>query len=194
MTRYRSLMVGSASDGSGPAGSTAAAAGVTAEAAAAPSRSWPFVDPAVIARRSRRKTRQASRSPYQSPTGETRTRRSLVQHFLDGVHDRVVARWLDRRRGATALSEALAHAVVLLPPLEGRLQVDRLPLRVSVLDERCQVGRHGLGELAHQLAIPPPEVEGDQDGLHRHGGHRSRLRGVYVRRDLDPGIELGDAL
>src|SRR5215471_4166989 len=73
----------------------------------------------------------------------------LVKKPLDGVEDRVlVGPGLGRGRGGSRLrgAQVLAHAIVLLPALERIVEVDHLPLRVTVLDQPAHLTRHGLGE------------------------------------------------
>src|SRR5215813_5892190 len=95
--------------------------------------------------------------PARNDSAEAPARLSIVQHLPDRVHDRVVARWFRHGRSAALLAEDPADAVILLPPFEGRVEIDCFPLRVPVLDEPRQVARQGLGELTHQFAVAPAE-------------------------------------
>src|ERR1700730_6975257 len=121
----------------------------------------------------------------------------LVEKPLDRVEHRVlVLAGLGGggRAGGRRGPDVLPHAVVLLPALEGVVQVDDLPLRVAVLQEPRHLPRQGLGEAAHVVAVLAAEVEGDQHRLHRHGVDRGPLPLVDVDRDLGARVELGDAL
>src|SRR5207247_6027392 len=90
----------------------------------------------------------------------------LTEHLADRVHDRVDLGGLLRGGGPGRwLREILPHAVVLLPPLQGKLEVDRFPLRVAVLRQPLPVRRQHLCEPPHVLAVGPPVVEGDEECL-----------------------------
>src|SRR5436309_14357986 len=85
----------------------------------------------------------------------------LTKHLADRVHDRVELGGLLRAGGPgrRLLLHVFPNAFVLLPPLQGDVEVDRLPLRVAVLREPVEVARDELGEPPHGLAIVSPEVE-----------------------------------
>src|SRR6266704_2908233 len=79
----------------------------------------------------------------------------LTEHLADRVHDRVELGGLLRTGGPgrRLLLYIFPHAFVLLPPLQGKVEVDRFPLRVAVLRQPFEVARHELGEPPHGLAI-----------------------------------------
>src|SRR5262245_32114741 len=133
-------------------------------------------------RRSSSRIRGGVRSPF-----------SLVEHLLDGVHDRIPAGRL-RGGGLAGLAEVLRDAVILLPAPQRRVEIHRLPLGMAVLHEPRQVGGDGLGELTYQIAVAAAEIEGDEHRLHRYRGKRLRLPGIGAGGNLGPWIELGDAL
>src|SRR5262249_49174423 len=91
-------------------------------------------------------------------------------------------------------ADVLPNAVVLLPALERIVELNRLPLGVTVVSEPAHVRGEELGEAADVIAVEPAEVEGHQDRLDGDRGQRLRLPSVHVRRNLGGRIELDDAL
>src|SRR6185503_5141273 len=86
---------------------------------------------------------------------------SFVQEVLDGVHHRIAAGGLQGSGGlAAGLAHVLRDAVVLLPALEGGVEVHRLPLRVAVLHQPGKIGRDGLRELPDDVAVLATKVKG----------------------------------
>jgi hypothetical protein len=118
-----------------------------------------------------------------------------VERVLDGVgHGIALA---GARRRAVALGRfphVLAHAVVLLPAGQGRVEVDALPPRMAVLHEPRQAERDVLREAADQRARRARLLPRDQDGLDGDRADRRRLPLIGLRRDVDRRVGLLDAL
>src|SRR5882724_10049760 len=125
------------------------------------------------------------------------TTRLVVKKPLDRVEDRILVRGgLGGGRGSPGGrgADVLPHAVVLLPALERIVEVDRLPLRVAVLEQPAHLLRHRLREPPDVVAILPAKIERDQHRLDRHAVDRGPLPLVDVGGNLGARIELGDAL
>src|SRR6266403_596445 len=121
-------------------------------------------------------------------------RSSLTQHLANRVHDGIDLGRLLRRDGSRRRLEILAHAIVLFPALPRNVEIDGLPLLVTVLLEPIEVAGHELRERADGLAIVAAIVERDEDGLDRDGVDGLGLPRVRLRGNRGARIELGDVL
>src|SRR4030095_15598791 len=83
----------------------------------------------------------------------------VTQLALDGVQDRILRRFRGGRRGCGA-PDVLPNAVVLFPALQRVVELNRLPLGVTVVPEPAHVRGEDLGEAADVIAIEPAGGEG----------------------------------
>src|SRR5262249_12807531 len=88
----------------------------------------------------------------------------VTQHALDGVQDRIVRRFRGGGRGPGVRDE-LTNAIELFQVLQRIVEMDRLPLGVTIAPEPADVRGEELGEAADVIAVEPAEVEGHQDRL-----------------------------
>lgn len=92
------------------------------------------------------------------------------------------------------LAQIVLNTIVLLPPLQGVIQVDLVPFGMAILFQPLKVVRNHFCELTDIVTMSRPEIIRNKNGLDCDGGDFFRLKGICVLRYLGRRIKFGDAL